>query len=116
MNDMTLYHNPRCSKSRETLKLLQANNVEPNIRLYLENPPNREELLAVLNKLNISPRQLLRNSEQAYKDNNLKDTSLTDEQLINAMLTEPKLIQRPIAIKGDKAVIGRPPEDVLQLV
>ncbi len=116
MSTITLYHNPRCSKSRETLKLLQENQAEPEIRLYLENPPSREELQAVLSKLGIGARELLRTGEQPYKDNNLRDSSLTDDQLIDAMLEHPKLIQRPIAIKGDRAVIGRPPESVLDLL
>ncbi len=116
MSDITLYHNPRCSKSRETLKLLQQRQIEPDIRLYLEQPPSREELQTLLEKLGISARQLLRTGEQPYKDNNLKDRGLSETQLIDAMLEHPKLIQRPIAIKGDRAIIGRPPEAVLELV
>ena len=116
MTDITLYHNPRCSKSRETLKLLENNQIHPTIRLYLENPPTREELTEVMNKLGISARELIRTSEQEYKDNNLKDTNLSETQLIDALLEYPKLIQRPIAIKGDRAIIGRPPESVLDLL
>jgi arsenate reductase len=116
MNVITLYHNPRCSKSREALRLLEEKQIEPEIRLYLDNPPSREELQLLLKKLEVGARQLLRSGEQAYKDHNLKDTSLTEEQLIQAMLDHPKLIERPIAIRGDRAVIGRPPENVLDLV
>ena len=116
MTDITLYHNPRCSKSRETLKLLEQNNVQPAIRLYLETPPNREEIHEVLKKLGISARELIRKTEQEYKDNNLKDTNLSEDQLIDALLEYPKLIQRPIAIKGERAIIGRPPESVLDLL
>ncbi|OMH25983.1 arsenate reductase (glutaredoxin) [Motiliproteus sp. MSK22-1] len=116
MTDITLYHNPRCSKSRETLKLLEENNVQPTIRLYLETPPNREEIHEVLKKLGIGARELIRKTEQEYKDNNLKDTNLSEDQLIDALIEYPKLIQRPIAIKGERAVIGRPPESVLDLL
>ena len=116
MSDIVLYHNPRCSKSRETLKLLQENNNQPELRLYLETPPSREELATVINKLGISARDLLRTGEQPYKDNDLKNTDLSDEQLIDAMLEHPKLIQRPIAISADRAIIGRPPEAVLELL
>ncbi|MCW8885013.1 MAG: arsenate reductase (glutaredoxin) [Motiliproteus sp.] len=116
MSDITLYHNPRCSKSRETLKLLQENQVEPSIRLYLEDVPSADEIKTVLSQLGISARQLLRTGEASYKENNLKDTSLSDDQLVAAMVEFPKLIQRPIAIRGDRAIIGRPPEGVLDLI
>lgn len=116
MSDITLFHNPRCSKSRQALQLLQEKSIEPEIRLYLENPPSRDELVELLAKLEISPRALLRKSEQDYKDNDLKDTSLSDEALIDAMVKYPKLIERPIAIRGNKAIVGRPPENVLELL
>lgn len=116
MSDITLYHNPRCSKSRETLKLLQDHGVEPEIRLYLENAPSADELVAILRQLGIGARELLRTGEAPYKENNLGDSSLNDQQLINAMAEFPKLIQRPIAIRGDRAIIGRPPEAVLDLL
>lgn len=116
MSDITLFHNPRCSKSRQALALLQENSVAPDIRLYLEDSPNKAELVELLGKLGIAPRDLLRKSEADYKENNLKDTSLSDDQLIDFMVKFPKLIERPIAIKGDKAVVGRPPEDVLELL
>lgn len=111
-----IWHNPRCSKSRETLALLEQNNISPSIYLYLEERPNAQAIKAVLKKLDITPRQLLRNSEEAYKTQNLKDKTLSDDVLIKAMVDEPKLIQRPIVINGDQARLGRPPEDVLEIV
>lgn len=116
MSSITLYHNPRCSKSRQALQLLQEKGVEPELRLYLDNPPSRDELATLLQQLAIEPRLLMRKGEQAFKDNNLGNTSLSNEELIDAMVSHPKLIERPIAIKGDKAVIGRPPENVLDLI
>lgn len=112
----TIYHNPRCSKSRQTLQLLQDNQIEPEVVLYLETPPDSAALKALLTKLGISARELLRKGEDDYKSLNLKDPSLTDEQLIEAMATHPKLIERPIVVKGDQAVLGRPPENVLELI
>ncbi|MCE2026845.1 arsenate reductase (glutaredoxin) [Sessilibacter corallicola] len=113
---MKIYHNPRCSKSRETLKLIQAAGVEPEIVLYLQEPPNKAELESVLSKLGISARQLLRKGEDAYKDNNLADENLTESQLVEFMIKYPKLIERPIVVKGEQAVLGRPPENVTALL
>lgn len=113
---ITLYHNPRCSKSRETLALLRAKGVEPDLRLYLEQPPTAVELKQLLVKLGISARGLLRRSEDAYRELNLQDDRLSETALIKAMVSNPKLIERPIAIKNDRAVIGRPPENVLALL
>ncbi len=113
---VTIYHNPRCSKSRQTLALIEEKGVEADIVLYLETPPDAKIIADLLNKLGISARQLLRKGEDAYKDNNLKDTDLTDAQLVDAMAKFPKLIERPIVVKGDKAVLGRPPENVLELI
>lgn len=112
----TIYHNPRCSKSRQTLQLLQDKGVEPEVVLYLETPPSRETLAELLQKLDLSARELLRSGEDAYKELGLKDKNLSEQQLIDAMAQHPKLIQRPIVIKGDKAVLGRPPENVLELL
>lgn len=112
---VTLYHNPRCSKSREALNLLRAQGLEPEVVLYLETPPNAKTLKALLNKLGIGARDLLRKGEDAYKELNLADEKLNDAVLIKAMVENPKLIERPIAVNGDKAVIGRPPENVLQI-
>jgi arsenate reductase len=113
---ITLYHNPRCSKSRQTLQLLNDNNIEPEIVLYLESTPDSATIYSILNKLNISARQLMRNGEDAYKENNLGNHQLTEDELIDAMTKFPKIIQRPIVINGDKAAIGRPPESVLDIL
>jgi arsenate reductase len=107
-----IYHNPRCSKSRETLALLNDANVEAEIIEYLKTPPSREELVEILAMLDMKPRELMRTHEAEYKDNNLDDESLSDDALIDAMLRFPKLIERPIVIKDGKAIIGRPPASV----
>ncbi len=111
----SIYHNPRCSKSRQTLKLLEEKGIEPEVILYLETPPDAATLRELLKKLGISARDLLRRGEAEYRENNLKDTSLTDAQIIEAMVNHPKLIERPIVVHGDRAALGRPPEQVLDL-
>lgn len=111
-----IWHNPRCSKSRETLALLEDKGISPEVFLYLNEAPDAATIQSVLTKLDISPRALLRTSEAAYKDQNLKEKTLSDDALIQAMVDEPKLIQRPIVINGDKAKLGRPPEQVLEIV
>lgn len=116
MAQYTIYHNPRCSKSRQTLAILEENGINPDIVLYLETPPDQSTLQELLKKLGKTPRELLRSSEDAYRSLQLSDTSLSDEKLIKAMLKEPKLIERPIVVKGNKAVLGRPPENVLELI
>ena len=116
MTDLTLYHNPRCSKSRGALELLEARGLTPTVVRYLETPLSAAQLRDLLAKLNISARQLLRTGEDAYKALNLADSGLTDAQLIDAMAAHPKLIERPILVAGDKAVIGRPPEKVLEIL
>jgi arsenate reductase (glutaredoxin) len=116
MSQFTIYHNPRCSKSRQTLQLLEENGISPQIVLYLEDTPNAAGLKGIVKKLSISARELLRKGEDAYKENNLSDTSMSEDQLIDAMVAEPKLIERPIVVKGAKAVLGRPPENVLALI
>jgi arsenate reductase len=113
---ITLYHNPRCSKSRAALALLLDHGIEPQVRLYLEQPPTKAELTGVLSKLGISARELLRKGEAAYKELNLMEESLSDAALIKAMVDNPKLIERPIAITTDRAIIGRPPENLLALL
>lgn len=115
VNKFTIYHNPRCSKSRQTLALIEENGGQADIILYLETPPTPDELTTLLKKLGISTRELLRKGEDAYKELKLADTNLNDAQLIDAMVTNPKLIERPIVVKGKKAVLGRPPENVLTL-
>ncbi len=116
MAEFTIYHNPRCSKSRQTLALLEENGITPEVVLYLQTPPSTAELKKLLKKLGISARELLRNKEDIYKALNLADSSLSDTQLIKAMHENPKLIERPIVVKGEQAIIGRPPEAVLQLL
>ncbi|MDA9095151.1 arsenate reductase (glutaredoxin) [Porticoccaceae bacterium] len=112
----TIYHNPRCSKSRQTLEILRSKGVEPEIMLYLETPLDKPTLVGLLKKLAISAAQLVRRSEQDFKDNNLGASDVTEQQLIDAMLKYPKLIERPIVVVGDRAVLGRPPENVLELL
>ena len=116
MTDLTLYHNPRCSKSRGALELLEARGLTPTVVRYLDTQLTAAQLTDLLRKLNISARQLLRTGEEDYKTLNLADSSLSEDQLIKAMATHPKLIERPILVAGDKAVIGRPPEKILELV
>jgi len=111
-----IFHNPRCSKSRQTLALIEEKGIQPEIILYLENTPNAIQLKDILSKLNISARELLRKSEQDYKDNNLSDLTLSEQDLIEKMTQFPKLIERPIVIKNNQAVLGRPPENVLDLL
>jgi len=112
---MKIYHNPRCRKSRETLELLQDKGVDPEIILYLQTPPNKQELKEILSKLGISPDRLIRKGEPIFKEK-FKGKDLTDAQWIDAMINYPKLIERPIVINGNKAVIGRPPVNILQLI
>ena len=111
-----IYHNPRCSKSRQTLQLLKANNVTPEIIEYLKTPPSESELKAILKALDMEPRELMRKGEAEYKENHLEDDSLTDDVLIAAMLKYPKLIERPIVIIDGKYALGRPPESVLDII
>jgi len=116
MTDLTLYHNPRCSKSRGALELLEARGLTPNVVRYLETPLNAAQIKALLSKLGISARQLLRTGEDEYKMLQLADESLSETQLIDAIAQHPKLMERPILEVGDKAVIGRPPENILELL
>ncbi|MDR2306096.1 MAG: arsenate reductase (glutaredoxin) [Paucimonas sp.] len=116
MTELTLYHNPRCSKSRGALELLEARGLAPTIVRYLETPLDAATLERLLGKLGIAPRQLLRSGEDEYKTLELANPALTDAQLIDAMVQHPKLIERPILVAGDKAVIGRPPEKVLEIL
>jgi len=111
----TIYHNPRCSKSRQTLQLLEDKNEELNIVKYLEKPPSKTELKNILDLLNIKAIALVRKNEQIWKDN-FKGKDLSQEEVIDAMIEYPKLIERPIVVKGSKATIGRPPENVLNII
>lgn len=116
MSNFTIYHNPRCSKSRETLALLEEHGIEPEIILYLETPPSVETLTEILEKLDAeSAHQIIRDKESIYKELDL-DELMSDEELLPLMNEYPKLIERPIVVKGDKAVIGRPPENVMTLI
>ncbi|MEN9682084.1 MAG: arsenate reductase [Pseudomonadota bacterium] len=114
--NVTIYHNPRCSKSRQTLDLIQSRGIEPAVVEYLKAPPNETMLRSLIQALGIEPRALLRKGESAYKDLGLDDLSLSDDALIKAMLDHPVLIERPIVTHGDRAVIGRPPESVLSIL
>ncbi len=111
-----IYHNPRCSKSRQTLQLLHEQGVEPQVTEYLKTPPDRETLEKILDMLGLEPRELMRTKEAEYKESGLDDPELSREQLIQAMIDQPKLIERPIVIKNGKAAIGRPPEKVLDIL
>ena len=114
---VTLYHNPRCSKSRATLALLEARNLEVELRLYLEQGPSLTELVQLLVMLGMEDaRSLMRKSEQAYQSEGLAEAGLTRHELLTAMVNHPKLIERPIAINQGQARIGRPPEAVLEIV
>ena len=116
MSIYKIFHNPRCSKSRQTLKLLEDNNCEIEIINYLEIDLDVLLIKDTLEKLSLKPRDILRKSEQDYKDNNLKREDFSDNELIDYMVKYPKLIERPIVIKEDRAVLGRPPENVLELI
>ena len=111
-----IYHNPRCSKSRQTLQLLQDRGEEIDIIEYLKTPPSAAELREVLALLDMSPRDLARKGESVYKDNGLDDENLSDEELIEQMVANPILIERPIVIANGKAKIGRPPESVSEIL
>ena len=111
-----IWHNPRCRKSRETLQLLRDNGVEPTIRLYLEDQPTTSELKTVLQLLDLEPRGLMRTKESVYKELGLRDSAVTGDQLLSAMIEHPKLIERPVVIRDSTAALGRPPENVLALL
>lgn len=116
LSNFTIYHNPRCSKSRLTLELLKDKGIDPKVILYLETPPSEKELVLILKKLNMEARELLRKGEAEFKELKLSDSSKSEEDLIKAMVHFPKLMERPIVIYGDRAVIGRPPENVLKII
>ena len=111
-----IYHNPRCSKSRQTLQLLEENGFDPSITEYLKTPPDKAELEKILTMLGMQPRDLMRTKEAEYKEAGLDNPELTREQLIQAMIDRPKLIERPIVISNGRAAIGRPPEKVLDIL
>lgn len=111
-----MYHNPKCSKSRQTLSLLMEKGIEPEIIEYLKTPPDADELKTILGMLDKTPREIMRNKESIYKEKNLGDASLDDATLLSAMVSNPILIERPIVIANGKAAIGRPPENVLEIL
>jgi arsenate reductase len=111
---VTIYHNPRCSKSRETLALLESKGVSPDIRLYLNNPPSKKELTAILKKLGLKPSEFVRRKETAYTEQGL--SKATEDAILAAMLADGRLIERPVVVNGDNARIGRPPESVLDIL
>lgn len=111
---MKIYHNPRCSKSRQTLAIIREKGEEVEIVEYLINPPNKIELKEVLKKLGMKPGQIIRKGEAIYKEN-YKGKSYTDEEWIEIMANNPIIMERPIVVKGNKAVMGRPPENVIDL-
>ncbi|QIZ46402.1 arsenate reductase (glutaredoxin) [Dickeya zeae] len=114
---VTIYHNPRCSKSRETLALLQQQGIEPEVVLYLDTPPDAATLARLIKQLGFnSARELMRRKEELYRELNLADDTLTEAQLIEAMVTHPKLIERPIVVANGHAKLGRPPEQVLDIL
>ncbi|MGV6861271.1 MAG: arsenate reductase (glutaredoxin) [Putridiphycobacter sp.] len=112
---MKIYHNPRCSKSRNTLNIINENGQEVTVVEYLKTPPSKAELKELLKKLNIPAEKLIRKGEADFKEN-FKGKTLSEDEWIDAMVAYPKLIERPIVVNGDKAVIGRPPENVLEII
>jgi arsenate reductase len=116
MSEVTIYHNPRCSKSRQTLELLEANGIEPRVVLYLENPPQAAEVQQILALLKLAPRELMRTGESEYEALDLANPERSDDELIAAMVANPILIERPIVVKGSRAAIGRPPERALEIL
>jgi arsenate reductase len=113
---VTIYHNPRCSKSRQALALLEEKGVRPEIVEYLKTPPSAAELRAILGMLGLAPRELMRRKEASYKEAGLDDPALGDDALIAAMVAHPVLIERPIVVKDGRAALGRPPEAILEIL
>lgn len=113
---ITIYHNPRCSKSRQALELLEARGETPVVVRYLETPPDAATLKALLRALGLHARELLRTGEDEYRELGLADPALEEDALVAAMVAHPRLIERPIVVRGKRAVIGRPPESVLELL
>lgn len=113
---VTIYHNPRCSKSRMTLELLRSRSIEPDVVEYLKTPLSEIELVSLLEMLKLSPRDLLRKGEAAYKEARLDQDGVSDQQIIQAMVQYPVLIERPIVVANGKAAIGRPPENILNIL
>ena len=116
MSEVTIYHNPRCSKSRQTMELLEERGITPKVVEYLQSPPDTETLALILERLGLSPRQLMRKKEEPYGTLGLDDQTLSDARLIQAMVDNPILIERPIVVANDRVAVGRPPENVLTIL
>jgi len=116
MTDVVIYHNPRCSKSRQTLELIEQQGVTPKVIRYLDTPPSVEQLTHLLAQLGLSARQLMRTKEPEYRALGLDNEQLSEQQLVEAMVVNPKLIERPIVVANNKAALGRPPEKVLDIL
>ena len=116
MPKVTIYHNPRCSKSRQTLELIRGKGIEPEVIEYLKTPPSAIELKRILTLLDLKPRDLLRKNEPEYRTAGLDADDLSDNAIVQAMVSHPRLIERPIVLKDGKAVVGRPPENVKKIL
>ena len=116
MAEVTIYHNPRCSKSRQTLELLRARGIEPEIIEYLQNPPDEETLDKLLGQLGLEPGELMRTKEDEYRELGLDAKQASRTELLRAMIENPILIERPIVVKGSEARLGRPPEQILEIL
>jgi len=116
MTDLTIFHNPRCSKSRQTLEIIKKNGTDVEVVEYLKTPPTVQQVQKILLSLNLKPQDIMRKKEAEYKQAGLDDLSLSEEKQVELMIANPKVIERPIVLKGDQAVIGRPPENVLELL
>ena len=113
---VVMYHNPRCSKSRQTLQLLKDRGIEPEIIEYLKTPPDRKKLKEILKLLGMKPRDLMRTKESVYREAGLNDEGLSEDQLLDAMIEHPVLMERPVVLANGKAALGRPPEQVLDIL
>lgn len=116
MGEIVIYHNPRCSKSRQTLSLLREKGVQPRVVEYMDHPPTAEELKGLIRLLGIAPRDLLRRKEAEYKELGLADPAKSDDDIVRAMISHPRLMERPIVVNGPRAALGRPPERVLDIL
>ncbi len=116
MKNITLFYNPKCSKCRKALEILKNKNIEPELCFYLEGNLTKSQIKSILIGLNQSPRAIMRTDEKEYKEYGLSDNKLSSDNLINYILKYPKLLQRPILVIGDKAAIGRPPENILEIL
>ena len=116
MKDLTIYHNPRCSKSRQTLQIIKDRGIQPTVVEYLKAPLKKSELDNISKLLNKRPKDFVRKGEADFKENNIQNIIENDAELINEMVKFPKIIERPIVLYGNRAVIGRPPENVLELL